>query len=574
MSDIRNNITECDVLVIGGGLAGCWAAMKAREITDKVVLVDKGRVGSNGSSVIAGASVCCPTEEEDLLLWMKEIVDRGEYLNDQDWIPILLQEQIKRIKELDSWGVPVPKDGKGNYIRVVSPGREHIRTVSIDSVKLMQILRQRALEQGVIIHDGMMITELLSADGKQPTNSRIAGAVGFTIHTGEARIYKAKATILATGLAGQLNITGDGIAQAFRSGAEITGIEFARLWSGWVVFKKYFALHPSIFLLAPSVLANREGEKFMEQYPRRYKIEDLAAAIVREGVGGKGPLQANMSSFPSEGLKKLRQLTIHDARMRALEREGINITQQRLELNLYSGNMSLESNCGVRNNIYCETNLAGLYVAGQIGGYPAIGTYSMLSNLATAMCCVTGYRAGEYAAKFALENSILEIDTDQAKAFLDSSLQPLRCKGGLSIDELKNMVQEALSPAEICLFKHKETINKVLSLMKEWNRLLDRLEAKDVHELVKVNGFKNHMQCLELSFISGLVREESRGIHLRADFPYRDDINWLKWIVLRKEDRGLTMSFIPVPIYRYPIKPPSFEKLPFPIPMPVVKEDA
>ena len=89
---------ECDVLVIGGGFAGTWAALRAKDFVDNVALVDKARVAKSGMSTFAAGVQFCPTEDDDLDVWKKEIVESSEYFANQDWVDIFLQNQINRIK--------------------------------------------------------------------------------------------------------------------------------------------------------------------------------------------------------------------------------------------------------------------------------------------------------------------------------------------------------------------------------------------------------------------------------------------------------------------------------------------
>ena len=99
-----NHVETCDILVAGGGSAGCFAAIKAAEKGQKVILVDKSFIGRSGCSPFAAGAIniCYPDDDKDL--WFKEIVTRGEYLNDQEWVKIQIDEAYDRNMELHNWG--------------------------------------------------------------------------------------------------------------------------------------------------------------------------------------------------------------------------------------------------------------------------------------------------------------------------------------------------------------------------------------------------------------------------------------------------------------------------------------
>ena len=92
-------IIDTDVLIIGGGFAGVWAAIRARDFADKVVLVDKAQVAKSGCSTFAAGVQLCPTREDDLDMWKKEMVISGDYFPDQDWVDFFLRNQIERIED-------------------------------------------------------------------------------------------------------------------------------------------------------------------------------------------------------------------------------------------------------------------------------------------------------------------------------------------------------------------------------------------------------------------------------------------------------------------------------------------
>lgn len=121
-------IHKIQVLVIGGGLARCWAALRAAQMGVQVTLVDKAQVARSGASTFAAGVMLAPQRDDDLEVWQRELVEAGEYLNDQNWVRVMLEEQVERIADMQRWGLPFEKEPNGQLARRV--GRGH-RTTQI-----------------------------------------------------------------------------------------------------------------------------------------------------------------------------------------------------------------------------------------------------------------------------------------------------------------------------------------------------------------------------------------------------------------------------------------------------------
>ncbi|MBW1888834.1 MAG: FAD-binding protein, partial [Deltaproteobacteria bacterium] len=212
--------------VMGGGLAGCFAAIKAREYKLDVFMIYKAYAGKSGASVAAGVAymVFNPEWGHNLDVCMDQISKKGEYLNNREWSEIVLKESYARYQDLVGWGVKFPiEDGKHAKDYYSQPfGKIPIRRRG-----LTPVLRKQAEKSGVKIMDRIMVTDLLKQDG------RIVGAIGFPIESYHLYIFKAKATVICMGSNSFKptgypvhSLTGDGDAMAYRAGNEITGKEF------------------------------------------------------------------------------------------------------------------------------------------------------------------------------------------------------------------------------------------------------------------------------------------------------------------------------------------------------------
>ena len=374
--DANEIVHECDVLVIGGGLAGCWAAICAKDFTDKVLLVDKARVSRSGASTFAAGVMLCPSPEDDLDVWMEEIVERGEYVNDQEWVRVMLEEQIERVKELDRWGAPFERDEKGNIVRVVGRGHVTSRILMFHGKQFMETMRKQLLLKDIGPLERVIITDLLTSDGAQPTKSRVVGAIGFDVRNGQHHVFKAKSTVMATGGTGFIgmgetdNVTSDGLGACFRAGAEVTGMEFLGNKGHWCWEQKYITPGLNMFQGAGMHMLNAKGERFMEKYApelkERARLQDIDLAFSKEAFEGRGPMYVDMRHFSPETIERFRRVI--PMTMRIFDQAGIDLRKQKILFDMPRGVLRGLVG-GVSNNTYCETNLAGLYVAGQDGGF-------------------------------------------------------------------------------------------------------------------------------------------------------------------------------------------------------------
>ena len=172
-----------DILIIGGGAAGCFAAIKAKQSgVDRVILADKGYVGKSGcSKFAAGSFKCFIPGEDEFDLWFSKAVEEGCYINDQTWTRIHLEEVFDRARELEAWGLDFLKDEKGRYQRLEGQGsseKRPIKTMMFRGPQLMDVLRRAARKSSVEIMDKVMITHLLHH--KKDCNT-IAEALGLAM---------------------------------------------------------------------------------------------------------------------------------------------------------------------------------------------------------------------------------------------------------------------------------------------------------------------------------------------------------------------------------------------------------
>ncbi|MDP2719356.1 MAG: FAD-binding protein [Dehalococcoidia bacterium] len=561
---------QCDVLVIGGGLAGCWAAIRARDFVEKVTLIDKAVVARSGASTFTN-SMLAPPPDGEFDAWLTEIVEAGEYLSNQEWVRNVLMEQPLRIEQMAGWGVPFERDDRGKLL--TTPGRGHKRTglIMCNGHRLMEAMKKKVVEMGVRVIPRIMMVELLTDDGKYPTGGKVVGAAGFHTREGDFVICRAKSVVITTGIIESKlrtfyinNQTGDGPAMAFRAGAELLGMEFCSV-SKIVHFEgKYCGGGSSLLQGLGARFINGLDEEFVGKYDpglkNRARVGALCQSFAKEHFEGRGPVYLDMTSYTEEKANLAKKLL--SSQMKPFERAGINIREHPLEINPLVSVGSPSGQGGIRVDTGCRSSIRGLFAAGSAARNLVHGTYSV-GGVNLAFCNVSGYRAGEEAGKYASGGKLEEPDDGQTADIEKSIFAPLNDGGNMTPDEAITRFHRITIPAPVSLFKREDRLIKASERLDELAAELGKLKAKDVHELVKAREISNLVLLGQLVFTASLLRTESRDTHYREDYPFRDDVEWLKWIiavrgpggeaVLRKEE---------VPLERYPVKPAARLRIP------------
>ncbi|MBM2831475.1 MAG: FAD-dependent oxidoreductase [Dehalococcoidia bacterium] len=567
----RINSIECDVLVVGGGSAGLWAAIRAADFTNRVTLVDKGIVASSGISPLIHF-VFAPVPEQDVMPAMQEIVEGATYLTDQVKLEILLREMGDRFREMEAWGVPFERDGSGKLVTQKRMGQKFTTCAFVNGRKMVEKMKERAVRQGVNIVERVMVTDLLTSDGQLPTGGRVTGAVGFHTVTGQRFIFRAKAVVVTTGLIGAKlhilysdNVTGDGQAMALRAGADLAGMEFGMhpVFSIWA--RKFSTGGQAEYVRAGAKVVNKLGENIVEKYAPDKKSpflprETLCFAAAKETLEGRGPIFIDMRHLDDETLKLMRQVL--PSAMKAFDEVGIDLRRDRVETTPFIPYWNGAGDGGVKTGLWGESNVKGLYAAG-VAAHSA-GTHSFSVLIAQPYAFVSGHRAGEGAAKYTrVIPGEVEINNVQVERLLSEVFAPLRREGGHTPDQAYHALNKVIVPLESSFIKNEERIRATLAeIRRVQHEEIPRLSARDTHGLVKANEVKNFALLAEATFACALVRQESRLCHLREEFPYRDDVNWLQWIVIRLDKKGLGVRMEPVPLDKYPIKPKARLVLP------------
>lgn len=560
---------KTDVLVIGGGMAGLFAAIKAREEGVEVTLVDKNYVSRSGSTAFAEGdySVFNPDWGHDLTAWMDRIRMVGEYLNNPEWTEVTLRESIERYHDFLSWGIKIKEKEDGQpliYGRPVGFGPLECCFLG-RGWTFLPAMRRQALRLGIKIVDRVMITELLKQDGV------VIGAIGFHTQKGDFYQILAKATIMCTGngtfdMAGAMTPVGflsyDGEAMAYRAGAEICGKEFSCVGAAAFVSEKNEETRISlrgktihtIPTKYPTWISYGPHISFIDSYvdAEGYRVGRLTAAqAIHEG---RGPIFYNLDMARAEDLEAtLRDIKDSKTEFR-LERVGMDLSKG----GLYAGVLRLESTPGhgifgggvgiSSTSLDCTTSLPGLFAAGDVYRTGAVGASYPAFGFGLRNASVTGARAGRSAAKYASTSQWVEIDQKELLKQKQTIYAPLERKGGFHPHWVHQQLQNLIIPYYMMIIKHGERLKAGLTMIEFLkNHISPKLAAKDVHELRLAHETRNRILSIEMMLRSSLFRTESRAIHYREDYPKRDDPNWLALIKIKRKEDSMELVKEPLP---------------------------
>ena len=538
---MQSHTQTVDVLVIGGGTAGPMAAVKAKEANPelRVLLLEKANVKRSGAismgmdglnnAVVPGHA----TPEQ----YVKEITIANDGIVNQKTLMAYARNSFPMIEELDRWGVKFEKDETGDYaMRKV----HHMGTYVLpmpEGHDIKRVLYRRLKRVRIGITNRLVATRLLTA-----TDGSMAGAMAFDCRTGDFHVIRAKAVILCTGAAGRLGLpasgylfgtyenptnAGDGYSMAYHAGAELSGIECFQINP---LIKDYNG-PACAYVTGPlgGYTTNGKGERFIEC---DYWSGQMMMEFYRELEGGDGPVFLKLNHLAPETISTIETI-LHTnerpSRGRFHKGRGTDYREQMVEMHISEiGLCSGHSASGVWINEHAETTVAGLYAAGDLACVPhnyMLGAF------------VYGKIAGESAAGCCASMALADIDEDQVEVERARVWAPLSRKDGLPPSQveykLRRMVNDYLQPPKV-------TRKMEIGLARfEGIRVdLDRLSARDPHELMRALEVHAIRDCAEMAARASLYRTESRwGLyHNRVDYPERDDQDWLVHVQLKKID--------------------------------------
>ena len=553
---------ETEVLVVGGGFAGLNAAYTARKAGCRVLLVDKGRPGFSGMS----PWICCTAHfdaergdnAEEL---MKMVRYAGENIANPEWMRCWIEESKNVYERMKEFGMleQYPRaadDGFWDNFDTAGYRRKH---ASKDRHKrFMGVLK----ENGISVIERTMLTKLLIEEG------RCVGAMGFRVTTGQIITICAKAVILCTG-------NGAVMPQGFPTGANTFDGEYMAYEAGLPITGKEFEDYHGTQAYAGGNMFNTTCWSYLEN------------VWITGGGNGEGKFNGNdgkvfakvqaghkmeLPMFGDQGLAYIpNPVKKHPA---PIEKGKVGIAGARLygtdpeevrSGKLGSGSVKDASPIGAPgmclhlcSGVFtgfgttdCATALPGLYVAGDgthATGFEG-GNYSSFNGMTSGMVSIDGSHAGRSAAKYCGITDMPQVSEQCLREAEEEIQEPLRLERGFDPVWARDILLGIMAPYWIVHNKREETLQAAL-VQVEYLRdhVVPRLMARTPHDLRMCHEMRHKVLACELKLRASLFRKESRGTHYREDYPYRNDEEFLGWILQEKAEDGSVKTYLePMP---------------------------
>jgi len=585
---------EHDVLVIGAGGAGLRAAIEASAGGVRVGLVCKSLLGKAHTVMAEGGIAAALANVDERDNWKVHFADTmrgGQYVNQWRMAELHANEAPDRVRELEAWGAVFDRTKDGRILQRHFGGHKYPRLAHVGDrtgLEMIRTLQDHGVHRGIDVYMEHTILSLLK-DG-----DRVVGAFGYERERGRFKIFRAKAVVLATGGIGRAykitsnswEYTGDGHTLAYDAGADLIDMEFVQF-------------HPTGMVWPPSVmgilvtegvrgeggiLTNKEGRRFMfDAIPENYRAQTadneeegwrycqgakdarrppelltrdhVSRCIVREIKEGRGSPHGGVYLDISWIKQKLPNAAEHIKRKlpsmyhQFKQLADIDITEQPMEVgpttHYVMGGVHVDSDTQM-------SRVPGLFAAGEcaagINGANRLGGNSLSDLL------VFGKRAGEFAAKFAKENSLGNIDRLQA-------------------EQIENVAREALAPFDRSSSESPYQVQKELQDTMQDLVGIVRNESEMREALGKIDGFKKRAEkttvsgnreynpgwhtALDLKNLltvseaitrGALERKESRGAQFRDDYPDKNDqFAKVNTMISKAADGSMQIRLEPLP---------------------------
>ncbi|MCU7824401.1 succinate dehydrogenase flavoprotein subunit [Kitasatospora sp. DSM 101779] len=571
-------IHQYDTVIVGAGGAGMRAAIESTQRSRTAVLTKLYPTRSHTGAAQGGMCAALANVEEDNWEWHTfDTVKGGDYLVDQDAAEIMCKEAIDAVIDLEKMGLPFSRTEQGRIDQRrfgghsrnhgEAPVRRSCYAADRTGHMILQTLFQNCVKHGVEFFNEFYVLDLLINEG------RTAGVVAYELATGEIHVFQAKAVVFASGGTGKMfkvtsnahTLTGDGQAVAYRRGLPLEDMEF-------------FQFHPTgiwrmgILLTEGArgeggILRNKDGERFMERYAPVMK--DLASrdvcsraiySEIREGRGC-GPdgdhVYLDLTHLPPEQLDaKLPDIT--------------EFARTYLGIEPYTDPIPIQPTAhygmgGIPTNVEGEVLknntdvVPGLYAAGEVAcvsvhGANRLGTNSLLD------INVFGRRAGLAAAEFAANNDFVPLPENPA-ALVQGLVDTLRESTGTeSVAQLRKEMQESMD-ANASVYRTGDTLKQAVADIAALRERYKNVAIQDKGErfntdLLEAIELGNLLDLAEVTVVSALAREESRGGHYREDFPTRDDVKFMQHTMAYREEAAdgstsVRLDYKPVVQTRY-----------------------
>jgi len=567
-------VHEHDVVIVGAGIAGLYAALEASRSVDTAVLSKVFPTRSHSISAQGGTAAPLGNMEEDSWEWhLYDTVRGGDYLGDQDAQEILVREAVEVAYELEHMGCPFSRTGEGKIAQrefgghYSNLGKGPVRRACYAADRtghaMLHTLYEQCVKKDVRFYTEYFVLALLME------NNGCSGVVAWDMRKGGLHIFHAKAVMFATGgyarawkvNTNALSNTGDGMSIVLQAGLPLEDMEFVQFHPT--------GLYPSGVLVTEGArgeggyLVNHEGKRFMEKYaPAKMELSprDVVSRSIQteinegRGIGGKGYVHLDLRHLGRQAImEKLPQ--IHELILKFSSIDAVTDFVPILPTSHYAmGGIPTDVNGRVVMDAK-NTPVTGFYAAGE-GACVSVHGANRLGCNSTMDCAVYGRRTGRAMARFigegAEKNTLPNDALERGRAKVEGLLA---AKGKESPAAIRDELQQTMM-VNCGVFREERLLKKQLEIIKSLQGRYKEVEVgykgqRFNTELLDVIELGNMLDFVEIIVVGGLARTESRGAHYRTDFPKRDDGSWMKHTLAWKTDSGIRLDYKPVVVTRF-----------------------
>lgn len=510
-----------DYIIVGSGIAGLYVSLLAKE-QGSVLVLTKGNINECNTKYAQGGIAAAVGKLDSPELHLQDTLNAGAGLCDPEAARVLVEEASDRISDLINFGVPfdtingeiaLAREAAHSTARIIHAGGdatgEHIETT----------LSRQLRASDIKVREHCLVTEIMVERGQ------VKGVRVLDCHNGSTMDFFCHFLIIATGGAGQLFqfttnsevATGDGIALAFRAGAEITDMEF-------------FQFHPTalrlpgvpVFLISEAmrgeggILCNVEGHQFMPDYTPEAEMaprDVVARSIITEmNKTGSDHVLLSVTHLPPH-----RVTTRFPHIYRFCLEHGLDITQKPIPVSPAAHYMM----GGIRTNSWGETNISGLFAAGEaactgVHGANRLASNSLLETVVFAKRIIERTGKGSTGDTTTTGSGVEMFYHTLAHREAPKTVPPL------SLDAIQSLMWE-----KVGIIRSGSQLGEAADILAAWENTAHQPTDRRSHEL------SNLITVGRLMTEAALIREESRGAHFRTDFPHPSP-QWLKHIIFKK----------------------------------------
>ena len=543
---------EVDVLIVGGGIAGLMAAIHAAGRGASVIVAEKANTKRSGCGATGNDHFQCYIPEvhgDDIAPILAEYRNSqvGGF-TDPSLAIAFLKASFDRVRDWDQWGISMRPKGKWDFSGHAFPGRPRI-WLKYAGHNQKAVLTREAKKRGVRVENHLVVTELILEDGE------VTGALGLSTRVEKPvlKIFRAKGIVLATGCGSRLYpaptpgwmfntancpvCTGSGQAIAYRAGARLVNMEFPNRHAG----PKYFARcgkatwiglykDPHGKTVGPFVTkATRElgditGDVWSSVFTDKFK-------------SGEGPVYIDCSTTSKEDIEYMMWGLVQEGNtgmLNYMAEEGIDVKRHRIEFMQYEPFLVGR---GVEIDIHAETNLKGLYAAGDpVGNFRAdcagAATYGWIAGGAAAEKAVQrgGFQDPE-------KSELVEERFQFYSEILNRGEGPDWKEANLALQQI---MKDYAGPD----VRSETLLGAGLKYLRDLKKkAAATMTADNAHTLVRGLETLDLMDCGETIFMTALERKESRGLHKRSDFPFTNPLLQDKFLTVRREKGKVELAW-------------------------------